>query len=117
MSGGKGRGLSREQPRITMQYFDDRTLEQKATHRWLVIAKDRFMSGWGGASGGASWCGWACDSLANAERLESWVNGRNEMRRVRIVKDEGKRLRLARACVHFHLYHADASTHPAFHRA
>jgi hypothetical protein len=100
-----------------MQYFDDRTLEQKATHRWLVIAKDRFMSGWGGASGGASWCGWACDSLANAERLESWVNGRNEMRRVRIVKDEGKRLRLARACVHFHLYHADASTHPAFHRA
>lgn len=29
---------------------DDRDPEQRATHRWLVIMTDKFMSGWGGAT-------------------------------------------------------------------
>lgn len=95
-----------------MTYQDDRTEEQKQTHRWLVVAKDKFMSGWGGAQGGASWCGWACRTFEQMERLKKWVNDRKEMRYVSIRKDEGKRIRTGRSCAHFHLYVAD-ETHPA----
>lgn len=96
-----------------MEYNDDRTPEQKLTHPWVVLAKDKFMSGWGRARGGASWCGWACATLPEAERVESWVRNREEMRRVRITKTEGtRRLRLARSCINFHLYVVDAF-HPA----
>ena len=95
-----------------MTYQDDRTEEQKQTHRWLVVAKDKFMSGWGGARGGASWCGWACRTFEQMERLEKWVRDREEMRYVSIRKDDGKRIRTGRSCAHFHLYVAD-ETHPA----
>lgn len=33
---------------------DDRTDDQKATHKFGIAATDRFMSGWGGARGGSS---------------------------------------------------------------
>lgn len=97
-----------------MNYNDDRTEEQKKTHRWLVIAKDKSMSGWGEARRGASWCGWACSTFDQMERMEKWVRDRNEMIYVSVRKDEGKRIRLGRSCVHFHLYVGDES-HPAFH--
>lgn len=95
-----------------MIYQDDRTEEQKQTHRWLVVAKDKCMSGWGDARGGDSWCGWACRNLEEAERLERWVGDRSEMRYVRITKEDKRRVRVGKACVHFHLYVA-TSTHPA----
>lgn len=68
-----------------MVRVDDRTAEQKKTHVWLVTATDRFMSGWGGAAGGASKCAWACETLAEAEHVESWVRKRNDMKYVNIT--------------------------------
>jgi hypothetical protein len=64
---------------------DDRTPEQKATHRWAVAMTDSFMSGWGKAQGGASYAAWAIgpdDSINEAER---WVRGRSDAKRVRVV--------------------------------
>ena len=67
-----------------MILVDDRTEEQKNTH-WLVwLGTDSFMSGWGEAEGGPSYARWACkESELNA--CESWVRGRGDMKRVRIV--------------------------------
>lgn len=64
----------------TMIREDDRTLEQLATHRWGVVAKDKFMSGWGRADGGASRCAWAVKDGLNLDRVENWVRSRKEMR-------------------------------------
>jgi len=89
---------------------DDRTEAQKQTHFWAVVARDKFMSGWGGAKGGASRCAWACQSLADAERAEKWVSNRSEMRYVSIV--DLRTYRAPRGTVHFHIYVAEAG-HPA----
>jgi hypothetical protein len=56
-----------------MKFEDDRTEEQKKTHVFAVVAKDKCMSGWGGATGGASRCAWACDPSVNTDRVENWV--------------------------------------------
>ena len=63
---------------------DDRTPEQKQTHRYGVAMTDAFMSGWGGAQGGASVAIWACpaDWL---NHVENEVRRRKEARRVRVV--------------------------------
>lgn len=60
---------------------DDRTPEQKLTHTWLITATDRFMSGWGGARGGASKCAWACKP-EHASHVLDWVRSRSEMKYV-----------------------------------
>lgn len=84
---------------------DDRTNDQKQTHRWGVVACDKFMSGWGGATGGTSRCAWACETHNLAERMLQWVKGRSEMRYVRIVHLQ--RYRVPRGTAHFHIYVAD----------
>lgn len=43
------------------------------------------MSGWGAAKGGASFAAWATD-YEHLDETERWVNDRNDMKRVRIVK-------------------------------
>ena len=40
-----------------MIFQDDRTPEQKKTHTLIVLATDRFMSGWGMAKNGVSYAG------------------------------------------------------------
>lgn len=65
---------------------DDRTPEQRKTHVWLVTATDKFMSGWGEAKGGLSKVAWACETLAEAEKVESWVKNRGDMKYVNIHK-------------------------------
>lgn len=90
---------------------DDRTPEQRATHRWGVVALDRFMSGWGGARNGSSRCAWACAPDASIERMYDWVKRRPEMRYVNIVDLSTYRPR--RGTAHFHIYVANAD-HPAF---
>lgn len=60
---------------------DDRTEEQKKTHTWLVTATDRFMSGWGQASGGLSKCAWACKP-EHRHKVLAWVSNRSEMKYV-----------------------------------
>ena len=89
---------------------DDRTPEQRKTHQWAVVAKDKCMSGWGGAKRGASWCAWAVAELDDAWRVESWVNSRSEMRYVRVVNLGD--YRVPKSAAHFHVYVADPG-HPA----
>ena len=64
---------------------DDRTPAERETHRYGVAMTDAFMSGWGGAEGGASVACWACrpDDL---HVVEQWVRRRGEARRVRVVE-------------------------------
>lgn len=89
---------------------DDRTPEQKATHVWGVVAKDKCMSGWGGARGGASRCAWACAPDASLDRLEGWVNRRSEMRYVNLI--DLRTYRPPRGTAHFHVYVCDKD-HPS----
>lgn len=84
---------------------DDRTDAQRASHHWLVIATDKFMSGWGRAAGGASVCAWACRH-DQVDDVEKWVRDRSEMRRVRIVCENGRRY-VPRSATHFHVYVVD----------
>ena len=85
---------------------DDRTPEQKKTHRLGVVARDKFMSGWGGATGGASRCAWACAPDVNEDRVYNWVRDRKEMRNVSIV--DLSTYRPPRNTAHFHIYVANA---------
>ena len=89
---------------------DDRSDAQKSTHVWGVVAKDKFMSGWGSASGGTSRCAWAVPSGASVERVFNWVSGRKEMRNVNIVNLNT--YRAARGTAHFHIYVINEN-HPA----
>lgn len=65
-----------------MEMEDDRTPEERKTHRYLVIGTDSFLSGWGGAEGGASYAVWACREEHERDVLE-WVQRRSDMKRVR----------------------------------
>ena len=89
---------------------DDRTAEQKKTHRWGIVARDKFMSGWGGASGGASRCAWACHPEVNTDRVFDWVRNRSEMRYVNVV--DLSTYRPPSGTDHFHIYVCDPG-HPA----
>lgn len=89
---------------------DDRTPEQKATHVWGVVARDKFMSGWGQASKGDSRCAWACAPEVDIDRVERWVRNRREMRHVNIVNLST--YRPPRGTVHFHIYVCEQG-HPA----
>ena len=42
-----------------MTYEDDRTPDQKRTHNLIVLMTDRCLSGWGKATGGPRYAGWA----------------------------------------------------------
>jgi hypothetical protein len=87
---------------------DDRTAEQKKTHIYLVTATDKFMSGWGGASGGASKVAWCCDTKEKLWKLLDWVNRRSDMKYLSYRYD-GKWYPKA---AHIHLYVVD-DNHPA----
>lgn len=83
-----------------MIFQDDRTPEQKKIPHVIVLATDRFMSGWGGAKGGPSYAGWAVP-LNKADEVERRIRGRAEMRRVRIV---GATYRPKAGPGHCHIY-------------
>lgn len=89
---------------------DNRTPEQRKTHVWGIVAKDRFMSGWGGAAGGASRCAWACHPDVNTDRVFNWVKSRSEMRYVNLV--DLRTYRPPAGTAHFHIYVCDPG-HPA----
>ena len=64
---------------------DRRTPEQKKTHKYLVCARDKAMSGWGMATRGNSYVAWAFDNLAEAEEAMGRIQKRPEMLNVRLV--------------------------------
>ena len=55
-----------------MQTVDDRTPEQKETHKFLIIGTDSFLSGWGQAKGGLSYAVWACKP-EHRDQVLNWV--------------------------------------------
>jgi hypothetical protein len=89
---------------------DDRTAEQRETHTIGIAGTDSFLSGWGGARGGASVAIWAVSPDVSADRVESWVKRRGDMKNVRTVD---LRLYKPRANVaHVHIY-VVGSDHPS----
>ena len=82
-----------------MKIVDDRTEEQKQTHKWLIIGTDRFLSGWGEAAGGKSYAVWACRPEWRNACL-AWVNSRGDMMRVRETAGEYR----PRGKGHCHIY-------------
>ena len=89
---------------------DDRTVEQQKTHRWAVVGRDTFMSGWGGAQGGYSRAAWAFPDDVNSDRVFNWVKSRSDMRYVNLV--DLSTYRAPRGTAHFHIYVVNAD-HPA----
>lgn len=90
---------------------DDRTAEQRKTHTLAIVARDKFMSGWGGASGGASRCAWAVDpNTVNPDRVYNWVKARNEMVYVNLI--DLRAYKAPRGTAHFHIY-VVGPEHPA----
>jgi len=79
---------------------DDRTDEQRKTHKLAVIGTDTFMSGWGQADSGLSYAGWAFKD-GDEEKCLSAVEGRSDMKRVRVVILDGYR---ATGATHCHIY-------------
>lgn len=96
-----------------MKIQDDRTTEQRETHRYGVAMTDAFMSGWGGAAGGASVAIWACP-VEWLDHVKQEVSRREEARRVRVVDLRSYRPR--RNVAHVHVYPVEAGHRyaPAF---
>ena len=80
---------------------DDRTPEQQETHRFAVVGTDKFMSGWGEATGGASYAGWACANREELDKAFDVISDRSDMKRVRIVNLNDYRATNAK---HLHIY-------------
>jgi hypothetical protein len=67
--------------------IDDRTQEQRETHRVLICGTDGFMTRWGHRCGmvgksGRSIAAWAC-TPGDAATVEAWVRTRGDLKRVR----------------------------------
>lgn len=90
-----------------MERHDDRTKEQRQTHRHLITATDKFMSGWGKCANGLSKCAWACKS-EDVDRVDRWVRNRSEMKYVGYQVDNW----YPKNYEHLHIYVVD-ETHPA----
>ena len=86
--------------------IDDRTKEEKKTHRYLVTATDKFMSGWGEAKNGLSKCAWACKP-EHLWAVLRWVENRPEMKYVNTTMDNWYP-----KAKHVHIYVVD-NNHPA----
>ena len=80
---------------------DDRTPDQKKTHRWAVIGTDLFRSSWGEAESRVSYTGWAFKNNQRCQ-VERWVRNRNDQKRVRVVYLPD--YRPSRKDVHLHIY-------------
>jgi len=97
-----------------MKTQDDRTPEQKVTHRWGVVGRDSFMSGWGGAEGGYSRACWAvAGDGSELTEVEKWVRNRSDMKYVNVV--DLRTYRPPRGTAHFHIYVVNPG-HPALGR-
>ena len=90
-----------------MQTSDDRTESEQASHTNLVVGRDKFLSGWGKATGGTSYAAWACtdDDLV---KVEDWVCGRGDMLNVRTQDSNYE----PTGPGHFHVY-VVGQDHPA----
>ena len=83
---------------------DDRTAEQKETHRLMAVMTDRFLSGWGQAEHGTSVAAWACKDQAELANAMYWVQKRTDAMRVREVYEARGEHYRPRNAAHFHIY-------------
>lgn len=97
-----GRGSSERTNSNGTVIVDDRTPEQRKTHRLAIVASDHFMSGWGRAESGTSRCAWACHPDVNTDLVWNWVKSRKEMRYVNLVNLDT--YRPPKGTAHFHIY-------------
>lgn len=96
-------------PTIQDQRTPDHTPDR---YPWLVVGTDSFLSGWGGAAGGASYAAWAC-TADDVDTVERWIRDRSDMRRVRVVRADG--YRPGRGCAQLTIYPVTPD-HPARQR-
>ena len=82
-----------------MQIQDDRTPEQHETHTCIILGRDTFLSGWGKASDGYSYAGWACEPK-HMQSVWHWVKSRSDMRNVRRVDGDYR----PQGRGHYHIY-------------
>ncbi len=80
---------------------DKRTDEQRESTQYYVNATDRFMSGWGKAEGGLSYFCIACDTHAQEDLAEIWLDSRHEMKRIFVASTPRKRKGCHTSIVHF----------------
>lgn len=81
---------------------DDRTPDQKKTHRRAVVARDSFLSN-SAFTGGNSRVAWACSSDTEALSFYNHIkNNRQAMKYVSIVNLDT--YRPPRGTSHFHIY-------------
>lgn len=92
---------------MLMELQDDRTPEQKKTHKVLIGGTDTFLSGWGKAKGGKSFAFWAC-TYDNADKVFQWVSNRSDIKKVRYVSSNYR----PNAKGHCHIY-VVTENHPA----
>lgn len=96
---------------------DERTEEQRQAMPLLVAGVDTFLSGWGGAAGGASVAAWACRE-SDVDAVFKWVKSRSDMRRVRLIDERDYMGRVVPVrsmfarCVHLTIYPVEVG-HPA----
>jgi len=62
-----------------MEIKDDRSEEERATHTELIVMRDSFMTG----QGGASYAAWAC-LPEHSKRVLEWVQSRSDAKNVRV---------------------------------
>ena len=84
-----------------MEIQDDRTPEQRKTHRFGICMTDSFMSGWGRADGGVSYAVWAFADIKDEYEVDRWVRSRGDAKRVRTVCLDNYR---PRGRGHCHIY-------------
>ncbi len=85
---------------------DDRTQDEMKSHNVLITATDRFLSGWGEATGGLSKCAWACKP-EDGQAVYRWVKSRTDMKYVNLTYNKW----YPRAA-HVHIYVVN-DNHPA----
>ena len=94
-----------------MVMIDDRTADQRRTHRHLIIGTDSFLSGWGEAQGGVSYAAWACRPQ-DRDKVFAWVHSRSDMKRVREILDTDGSPYRPKGQGHCHIYVVN-DEHPA----
>ncbi len=84
---------------------DDRELAEIQEYFTLVVGHDTFMSGWGGASKGASVAAWACREQ-DVSRVLKWAKARGDLKRIKVVEDRGgyRMFLPPQGTAHFHIY-------------
>jgi hypothetical protein len=86
--------------------IDRRDESQKLTHTLGVVGKDRCMSNWGAATGGASRALWAFDpNKVNSDRVFNWVKARSEMSYVTLI--DLRKYRAPYGTAHLSIYVCD----------